>query len=446
MASLSRALCLVFVEVVLIRNETEVIVRRETDYHWNNSMVIISITMDPISWLYRSCPDLFDLVCVQLDFPDLLTLMRVNRLCHTLLSRSRCSIWMVWWKHNISQSILPVGSHRSIIQDIHHLLPRAKLTQGVRDSRVWCDRMIEQYGDAVIAAQMGYERWIQQRNLYNNSDLFYIAATNNNLTLCKEMLSKQLDPVPLDTFILVVRFGYVDVLAFLFKNRDHPTLRPSYSYMCERLKTVSVDYVMFRHPHVARFLMESDLPLKKEEFLVDAAIIGDLELVKWVWDSGYRQSLNCAFLEAIHWRKYEIALFLLDKGVHIGHLALNSCIERKDMAMARKLLAHGADPIAQDNTPIIQCCAYGDLEMVQLLASLGADPRCWNDEPLITACRRGHLALAMWLLDIGADPSSQGNKAFEMAHLHGHTSIVQLLMDRGAQAHSNKSTFTVKGN
>lgn len=114
---------------------------------------------------------------------------------------------------------------------------------------------------------------------------------------------------------------------------------------------------------------------------------------------------------------HELLDFLLDRGSDPNHkgtglqgCALNEAINIGDAIVARKLLAHGADPNLQAGywgQPLTVAAMKGDEEMFHLLLDHGAEvsPEPYGSvgTPLHAALSEGYYAMAQELIDRGAN-------------------------------------------
>jgi uncharacterized protein len=84
------------------------------------------------------------------------------------------------------------------------------------------------------------------------------------------------------------------------------------------------------------------------------------------------------------------------------------------LAVARALVEHGADPGSQSNdgfTPMLFAARQGDIDIARFLLDRGVDINYAaknGSTALVVATVRGHSALAQFLLDNGADPNASG--------------------------------------
>lgn len=140
---------------------------------------------------------------------------------------------------------------------------------------------------------------------------------------------------------------------------------------------------------------------------------------------------------------------LLEVGVHTGRrdaagrTALRIAVDRGDLAGARLLLAHGADPNApaDDGHAIAGIAAnLGKPEVLEELLTAGADPESTlpgddGERLLPWAIRQRNSALVSALLAAGADPNGQASDGAAACHLalrlHWADGM-ELLADAGA--------------
>jgi hypothetical protein len=112
---------------------------------------------------------------------------------------------------------------------------------------------------------------------------------------------------------------------------------------------------------------------------------------------------------------YDIAAFLLDRGMSPRHMSwqevtlLHDMAQSGDVTKARLLIDHGADINAVDDeyraTPLGMAARWGQREMAAFLLQRGADPNkaaaAWST-PLAWAQKKGHVSIATDLIAAGA--------------------------------------------
>ena len=119
--------------------------------------------------------------------------------------------------------------------------------------------------------------------------------------------------------------------------------------------------------------------------------------------------------------------------------ALQLAVEQGQDAIARGLLALGADPRRANEhgkTPLRAAVRRGDREMIEALLAAGADINAQqgNRNVLGEAARAGHLALIPWLLDKGANAASDSDALEALASSKDPAvfDTMQRLIDLGA--------------
>ncbi len=125
----------------------------------------------------------------------------------------------------------------------------------------------------------------------------------------------------------------------------------------------------------------------------------------------------------------------------ITPLQLAVQLNRRDLA--ELLLAHDADPNSTGSTdprPLWFAAAFSDLAMAKTLVAYGADPRMLSaqsrETPLHAAVEAGKLDLVRYFLDQGADVNARAADGrmplFRAAHA-ARTELVALLLEQGAE-------------
>ena len=102
-------------------------------------------------------------------------------------------------------------------------------------------------------------------------------------------------------------------------------------------------------------------------------------------------------------------------------------------AVAKKLLAAGADVDRGEPRPIAIAAANGDIALAGVLFEHGADlssPATNGITPLVEAIQGGHAAMVTWLLDTGAELVRRAN-GLSLLSLAGNLDVTKLLLDLG---------------
>jgi uncharacterized protein len=124
-----------------------------------------------------------------------------------------------------------------------------------------------------------------------------------------------------------------------------------------------------------------------------------------------------------------------------GMTALHWAAHHDDVALAKLLLAAGANPRARNRygvTPLSVACTGGDTALVELLLAAGAEPNAplrGGETPLMTAARTGRLGPVQALLARRADVNARlpgGQTALMWAAAEGHADVVRALLAAGA--------------
>lgn len=129
-----------------------------------------------------------------------------------------------------------------------------------------------------------------------------------------------------------------------------------------------------------------------DDALVHAARTGQDEVVRTLlapgfgWGVASQWAMNDAALYAVCDGHEETLRMLLDVGgvdVHgFGKVLLDHAVYFGHAGIARLLLEHGVDPVANDNDLLKHAAGRGDLEIARVLLEYGADP-CVDDNVLL---------------------------------------------------------------
>ncbi|KDO19063.1 hypothetical protein SPRG_15728 [Saprolegnia parasitica CBS 223.65] len=133
-----------------------------------------------------------------------------------------------------------------------------------------------------------------------------------------------------------------------------------------------------------------------------------------------------------------------DAALHVdGASALHVAAGSGDLAVARRLLAAGADvnrPDTRQHSPLYRAAFQGDEAMARLLLQANANvgqPTSLDETPLMAAAQEGHVAIVALLLASHAQVDATncyGETALFWAAARGHTDVAGLLLDADASA------------
>lgn len=142
---------------------------------------------------------------------------------------------------------------------------------------------------------------------------------------------------------------------------------------------------------------------------------GDRAMIDLLMNHGARVPDISKWGARYYFKHYDIAQFLLERGMNSNHMnwreftLLHDMAHTGDVQKARLLLNHGADVDAIDDeyssTPLGYAARWGHREVVTLLLEGGADPNKAGAEwatPLAWARRKGHATIEADLREAGA--------------------------------------------
>ncbi len=96
------------------------------------------------------------------------------------------------------------------------------------------------------------------------------------------------------------------------------------------------------------------------------------------------------------------------------------------MKAVKRLLAKGANPMADNSWALRTAARYGQLEIVQLLLPVSA-PKANGSQALQMAAKHGYINVVRLLLPL-SDPKADGSMPLVLAAKKGHLEIVRLLL------------------
>lgn len=142
---------------------------------------------------------------------------------------------------------------------------------------------------------------------------------------------------------------------------------------------------------------------------------GDRKLLELLLDYGARVPAFSKWGRFYYFKHFEIAAFLMEKGMNPNHMTwhhitlLHDMAQEGDIAKAELLLKYGADinPVEEEyhSTPLGLAVRWGNKKMVEFLLHAGANPnksgKAWST-PLAWALKKGHNEIENILRNAGA--------------------------------------------
>jgi Ankyrin repeats (3 copies) len=173
--------------------------------------------MDLLTRLYHGGPDLYYYMVSLLDPHDLISLSFVNTLGHQLiyLAKHR-NVWLDWWKHNLSEVILPVGRDREwVIKEVlwYDLIERPRWIHRSRDSRVIMSNLRS-------ATTKGYERYLRRNKLTPNhrDEILTLAVSANHIHIVTWLVESNVVASNIGAYAIERTIGQFDLWTLLIKN------------------------------------------------------------------------------------------------------------------------------------------------------------------------------------------------------------------------------------
>jgi hypothetical protein len=161
-------------------------------------------------------------------------------------------------------------------------------------------------------------------------------------------------------------------------------------------------------------LVQKKLVLKKwaiSQIIYDMIDRGRGDVIKLLLNFYFGKSIDSTpLMKALITKQYEIAKIL---------------VESKKVDVVVKC---GEKVKVVENKPIILAASNGWIDIIKMMIELGADPAAQDNSPIIEASRCGHYKVVKFLMSLkGVDPSACENYALDSAKRCKHKKIVRLL-------------------
>ena len=188
--------------------------------------------------------------------------------------------------------------------------------------------------------------------------------------------------------------------------------------------------------------------------LCEVAANGDIEkvrilLAKGVDVNAQDEEGSTPLCLAVKSGKMEIVQVLVEAGAKINEGSwppLGEAVNKNDIAIAKYLIAHGANVNAPEYWTVLQQTPYvgNNVEMVKLLIANGAEVNAGDWTPLHGAADEGRRDIAEALVQKGADVNAKDKKGYTplyYANQNHNLDIIKLLVAKGADI----KAVTLKG-
>ena len=186
--------------------------------------------------------------------------------------------------------------------------------------------------------------------------------------------------------------------------------------------------------------------LKKTTPLHQAAADGDIEQVRLLISKGadvnaQDEKENTPLCHAVKSGKMELVHMLVEAGADVNaESPLYEAVDKNDVAIAKYLIAHGANVNAPEGWTALQEAPYisDNIEMVQLLIASGADVNAGPYTALHASVDKGRKDIAKLLIEKGADVNAKDGKGRTPLYLSAwyQPEMVEFFLAHGADVNT----------
>lgn len=289
--------------------------------------------------------------------------------------------------------------------------------------KVWDVLMASHRGDLMRVKELVAECSELAYAQYNYTPPIYFAVREGHLDLVKYLLglgahdpSYKIYPFQESLNTIASDRNYEEIAQLLTEYSSEPTRVKFKGDNGEILYERSAEQREFEVTVDKELLNETEAILKKHpEFVEDTTYFwgegilmmpakeNNRELVELLMRYGARVPMITKWCQFYYFKKYEMAAFLLEKGMNPNHMSwhqvtiLHDMAQKGDIAKAELLIKYGAELNSIDeeylSTPLGMAARWGHIEMVEYLLQQGADPNkagaVWSS-PLQWARKKGY--------------------------------------------------------
>jgi ankyrin repeat protein len=195
----------------------------------------------------------------------------------------------------------------------------------------------------------------------------------------------------------------------------------------------AIDHKKF---NLVRFLVENGANLDNTNLIVECAMNGTLEIMRYLVDAGIdihthgSNALNEACSNNI-----EMVRYLVDNGIKIDD---NVLIYTSELEIIRYLVEHGANVRANNDKVLRHHARRNDLDIVRYLVDNGADIHASNDEALYLSSMNESFDVVRYLIEMGVDIHAYDDIALKSSVASGNLEMTRYFIESGSNVNAIK--------
>ena len=199
---------------------------------------------------------------------------------------------------------------------------------------------------------------------------------------------------------------------------------------------------------VLKFLVEhgADIHFKYEFVVKRAAVIGDLEAVKFLISCGaniHMQGIDCVMNNAATSGNLELVKYLIDQGACVNgpyNNTISFATQSGNLQLVKFLFSNRIDIHNCHDSIILWASMSGNTKLVKYFIHQGFSIDVYEGAPLATSVAKGDTHMSKFLISCGANINIDNARLIVHAAKTGNVEFIKYLIDQGINIHKHYNT------